>query len=193
MAVNPLVENGIMARTHKVICHSITGYSGGGKALIERYEAPENSGKFVSQRPYALLLDHKHLPEMHHIPGLQYPPLFTPSVGNFFQGMLVMTYLVKEQLVQRTSRQSLLACYKRHYADEPFVKVIETNETYLDDDFLDATACNNTNRLELSVYENELYIVVISRLDNLGKGASGAAVQNMNLMLGFDEATGLIP
>jgi len=192
MAVNPLVREGVLGTDHKVICHSITGYSGGGRAMIDRYEAPENAGKFIGQRPYALTLAHKHLPEMQHVTGLQFPPLFTPSVGNFAQGMLVMTYLVKDELRAKASRSEILSLYRDCYGGERFVRVIGENDAYLDEGFLDPMGCNGTNRIELSVYENDLYLVAVSRLDNLGKGASGAAVQNMNLMLGLDEGAGLI-
>jgi N-acetyl-gamma-glutamyl-phosphate reductase len=192
MAMNPLIEQGIVSKKQKLICHSITGYSGGGKKLIGIYEAPENKGKLDSQRPYALLnLEHKHLPEMKYILGLNYPPLFTPSVGNFSQGMLVMSYLIKDELLKSVSKQDVLKVYDQYYQDEKFVKVIADNIEYLDEGFLDATKCNNTNRIEISVYENDTYMVIISRLDNLGKGASGAAVQNMNIMLGLDEDSGL--
>ena len=129
--------------------------------------------------------------EMKYILGLEYPPLFTPSVGNFYQGMLVMSYLIKSELRESTSRKDILKLYQEYYKNEKFVKIIEDNVEYLDDGSLDAMTCNNTNRIEISVYENEYYLVIISRLDNLGKGASGAAVQNMNIMLGLDENTGL--
>jgi len=191
MAMNPLIENKIVSKSQKLICHSITGYSGGGKALIDIYEEPNNQGKFQSQRPYALGLNHKHLSEMQYILGLDYPPLFTPSVGNFVQGMLVMSYLIKDDLLQDVSKSDLLNMYKKYYQNEQFVTIIEDEISYLDDSFLDAMKCNNTNRIEISVYENENYIVVISRLDNLGKGASGAAVQHMNIMLRLDESKGL--
>ncbi|PLY06913.1 MAG: N-acetyl-gamma-glutamyl-phosphate reductase [Desulfuromonas sp.] len=191
MAMNPLLEQGIVPRSQKLICHSITGYSGGGRAMIDAYNAPENSERFKSQRPYALGLQHKHLPEMKYVLGLDFPPLFTPSVGNFAQGMLVMSYLVKADLIGTPTRDRLLELYRDVYRGEAFVRVIEDNVAYLDEGFLDAMSCNNTNRIELSVYENELYLVVISRLDNLGKGASGAAVQNMNIMLGLDEGCSL--
>ncbi len=193
MAVNPLIENHMVSKKQKLLCHSITGYSGGGKGMITFYETPENFEKVNSQRPYALTLDHKHLPEMQYVLGLETPPLFTPSVGNFKQGMLVMTYLVKEQLPAKISRQEMIAAYKKYYQDSVFVKIVEDNSEYLDDGFLNAKACNNTNSIELSLYENLAYVVLISCLDNLGKGASGAAVQNMNLMLGLDENTGFNP
>jgi len=191
MAINPLIENNIISKEQKLICHSITGYSGGGKALIDVYEAEENRGIFESQRPYALKLDHKHLPEMKYVLGLDTPPLFTPSVGNFAQGMLVISYLVKDELLQSVSKKEVLKLYQEYYKNEQFVKIIKDDIEYLDDGFLDAMKCNNTNSIEISVYENNDYMLIISRLDNLGKGASGAAVQNMNIMLGLDENLGL--
>ncbi|RLC24834.1 MAG: N-acetyl-gamma-glutamyl-phosphate reductase [Deltaproteobacteria bacterium] len=191
MAMNPLIENHIVSKGQKLICHSITGYSGGGRGMIDVYEDPENFDKVNSQRPYALDLAHKHLPEMQYVLGLETPPLFTPSVGNFKQGMLVMSYLVKDQLSKKVFGQEILEMYTRYYENNAFVKIIKNRVEYLDEGFLDAKACNNTNRIEISLYENPDYIVIISRLDNLGKGASGAAVQNMNIMLGLDENMGL--
>ncbi len=191
MAMNPLIQNKIISPKQKLICHSITGYSGGGKGLIDIYEANGNEDKFLSQRPYGLKLDHKHLAEMKYILGLDTPPLFTPSVGNFSQGMLVMSYLIKSELLEKVTKKDILNLYSEYYKDEHFVKIIKDDVEYLDEGFLDAMKCNNTNRIELSVYENEDYMVIISRLDNLGKGASGAAVQNMNIMLGLEENLGL--
>ncbi|HID69478.1 MAG TPA: N-acetyl-gamma-glutamyl-phosphate reductase [Desulfobacterales bacterium] len=191
MALNPLIEKGIVVREQKLVCHSITGYSGGGKAMIESYENPANFNTINSQRPYALTLNHKHLPEMQYVLGLKTAPLFTPSVGNFKQGMLVMSYLIKDQLTADVSGRDIIELYREYYENNTFVKIIEDTVEYLDNGFLDATSCNNTNRIEISVHENRDYLVVISRLDNLGKGASGAAVQNMNIMLGLDEEMGL--
>jgi N-acetyl-gamma-glutamyl-phosphate reductase len=191
MALNPLIENGIVSRKQKLICHSITGYSGGGKGMIDVYEDPGNFDKVNSQRPYSLNLEHKHLPEMQYVLGLETPPLFTPSVGNFKQGMLVLSYLVKDELLEQATGAEVLEVYTKYYNNESFVTIIENSVDSLDDGFLDAQACNNTNRIELSLYENKDYMVIISRLDNLGKGASGAAVQNMNIMLGLDENLGL--
>jgi len=192
MAINPLIQNGIVSKKQKLICNSITGYSGGGKELIDKYEDPKNKDKFQSQRPYALGLSHKHLPEMKYILELESAPLFTPNVGNFKQGMLVMSYLIKDELLKIISKDDILKLYKSYYDDEQFVKIVEdVNENYLDDGFLDAMHCNDTNSIELSVYESDDYLLIVSRLDNLGKGASGAAVQNMNIMLGIDESQGL--
>lgn len=192
MAMNPLIENGIVSKKQKLVCNSITGYSGGGKELIDKYENPQNKDKFLSQRPYALGLSHKHLPEIKYILGLESTPLFTPNVGNFKQGMLVMSYLIKDELEKDVTKNDILKLYKSYYENEDFVKIVEDdNENYLDDGFLDAMDCNDTNRIELSIYESDDYLLVISRFDNLGKGASGAAVQCMNIMLGLDEKIGL--
>lgn len=191
MAVNPLIQNQIVSRQQKIVCHSITGFSGGGRQMIETYENPDNLDVVGSQRPYALTLNHKHLPEIQHVLGLETPPLFTPSVGHFKQGMLVMSYLVRSELLDDISRTKMVQLYQRYYQDEAFIRIVEDNDNYLDSGFLSATACQNTNRMEISVYENDHYLLLISRLDNLGKGASGAAVQNMNLMMGLDETTGL--
>lgn len=191
MAVNPLIQNNIVSKQQKLVCHSITGFSGGGRQMIETYENPDNFDMVGSQRPYALTLNHKHLPEMQHVLGLETPPLFTPSVGHFKQGMLVMSYLVKSELLENISCKEIVQLYRAYYKDEVFVRIVEDNDNYLDGGFLSATACRDTNRIELSVYDNDHYLLLISRLDNLGKGASGAAVQNMNLILGLDETTGL--
>lgn len=191
LAINPLVKNGIVPTDYSLVCHSITGYSGGGKGMIDEYEDKANEQRIKSQRPYGLNLNHKHLPEMKYATGLTKAPFFTPSVGNFKQGMLVMNYLVKSQLSKSLSKSELIELYKEFYKDEKFVKVIDEDIDYLDGGCLDAMKCNNTNSLEISIYDSEDYLLVISRLDNLGKGASGAAVQNMNIMLGLDEDKGL--
>ncbi len=125
MAMKPLIENGIVSKSQKIVCHSITGYSGGGRALIDAYEDPANKGKFDSQRPYALGLSHKHLPEMKHVLGLESAPFFTPSVGNFSQGMLVMSYLIKDELSKKVSKDEVISIYKEYYKGEQFVKIIE--------------------------------------------------------------------
>lgn len=190
LAMKPLIKNDVVSRNHKLICHSITGYSGGGSAMIEEYE----NGEFDNiggQRPYALGLNHKHLPEMKHVLKLKKAPLFTPSVGNFKQGMLVISYLVKKDLKKSMNKEKITNIYKEYFENEEFINIIEDNENYLDSGFLNPMKCNNTNSLEISVYENASDLVVISRLDNLGKGASGAAVQCMNIMLGVDENKGL--
>lgn len=190
IAMKPLIKNKIISKKHKLICHSITGYSGGGSSMIKEYE----NGSFEvfgGQRPYALALNHKHLPEMKYVLDLKKAPFFTPSVGNFKQGMLVMNYLIKEDLKKKINRTELLKIYKDYYQNESFIKIVENNENYLENGFLNPQSCNNTNSIEISIYENKTDLLIISRLDNLGKGASGAAIQCMNIMLGLEEKKGL--
>ncbi|RXJ96649.1 N-acetyl-gamma-glutamyl-phosphate reductase [Arcobacter sp. AHV-9/2010] len=190
VAMKPLFKNKILSKNHKLICHSITGYSGGGTQMINDYE----NGDFNTigaQRPYALGLNHKHLPEMKYVLKINKAPIFTPSVGNFKQGMLVISYIEKSSMKKPLNKDELIKVYKNYYCDEIFIKIIENNDEYLENGFLNPMRCNNTNSIEISVYENKTDLVVISRLDNLGKGASGAAVQCMNIMLGLEERKGL--
>ena len=196
-AVYPLVEAGLLPRDYPLAATSITGYSGGGKKLIEKYEGI-NSGdddalkqKFAS-RPYALGLTHKHLPEVTHICGLDFNPQFYPIVGDFERGMLVSIPLFTHLLTKRVSPQDVVDILSSHYRDQKFVKVMPFDlDASIEEGFLSAVNCNNTNMLELFVFGHETQITVVARLDNLGKGASGAAVQNMNIMLGLDESIGL--
>ena len=189
----PLVQEGIVPKDYPIACHSITGYSGGGKKLIEQYEGENADRKPVeSPRFYALGLNHKHLPEMQKTTGLQFPPLFNPIVGAFHQGMVVAVPLQKRQLAKGMSARETHEFLTNYYEGQHFVKVIAYGaEPYLDNGFLNATACNNTNRAELFVFGTDEQVLLLARFDNLGKGASGAAVQNMNIMLGINEATGL--
>ncbi len=187
----PLINAGILPKNYPLSVQAITGYSGGGKAMIADYQAVEaDYAGDIAARLKNLDLNHKHLPEMQQIPGLEYPPVFVPTVGNFEQGMLVSIGL-QEQALNGTSADvydALKNCYK----GETFVKVMPLNDTeQLEDGFLKPTSCNSTNRIELFVYQSENRIYLVARLDNLGKGASGAAVQNMNCRFGLDEATGL--
>lgn len=190
--VHPLVTQGVIAPDYAVTCHSITGYSGGGKKLIASYENPSRKDSYKSPRQYALGLKHKHLPEMQKIAGLGEAPVFDPICGDFYQGMAVSvplhTRLMKKPMPAKALRE-LLAAY---YAGQQFVQVMPfESETLLDEGFFDPTACNGTNRMDLFVFGHETQILLVARLDNLGKGASGAAVQCMNIMMGLDEATGL--
>ncbi|WP_371317585.1 N-acetyl-gamma-glutamyl-phosphate reductase [Aliarcobacter thereius] len=190
VAMKPLFRNKILSKNFKLICHSITGYSGGGTSMINDYE----NGVFDvigGQRPYALALNHKHLPEMKYVLKTNKAPIFTPSVGNFKQGMLVISYIEKSKMKKQLSRKELINIYKKYYNNELFIRTIEDNDNYLENGLLNPMSCNNTNSLEISVYDNKTDLVIISRLDNLGKGASGAAVQCMNIMLGLEEKKGL--
>jgi len=191
--VYPLVAAGLIAPNAALTCYSLTGYSGGGKAMIEAYEsAPADDPHLHSPRHYALRQGHKHLPEMQRVCALDHPPLFMPIVSDYYRGMLVSVPLQVSTLTERLDAQAIHAHLAEHYAGARFVTVMPLAGTGAPNDgTLDATACNGSNRLELFVFGNAEQVVLASRLDNLGKGASGAAVQNLNLMLGLDEAAGL--
>ncbi len=192
-AVYPLVKEGIIPSDYPVTCHSVSGYSGGGKKLIEQYEdIPENAERLKSPRFYSLGLTHKHLPEMQKVCSLDFAPLFTPIVSSFYRGMSVAVPILPRLLPKRLTAADLQQFFSDYYKDQHFIKVMPYNaESNLDNGYFSATECNGTNYLQLFVFGNDDRIVLLSRLDNLGKGASGAAVQNMNIMLGIDERKGL--
>ncbi len=191
LAMRPLVEAGVVSKDFAAHSYSITGYSGGGKKMIADYEAGGNA-RLDSPRPYALGLAHKHLPEMAAHTGLANAPIFTPIVGNFFKGLAVTTYFTPGQLAKPATPQDVQALFAEYYRGEQFVRVAPFNaDDNLDNGFFDVQANNDTNRVDLFVFGNEERFVTVARLDNLGKGASGAAIQCMNLAIGADEAAGL--
>jgi N-acetyl-gamma-glutamyl-phosphate reductase len=191
LLVKPLVAQGILPAAARLGAHSITGYSGGGKKMIEQYESA--NGSLNAPRPYALALAHKHLPEMRHCTGLDVPPVFTPIVGSFAKGLAVTVFLHPEQLAKRLSPAGLRDALAAYYAGEPFIRVLPfDNDANVDAGFFDVEACNDTNRVDLCVFGNAERMVLVGRLDNLGKGASGAAVQSMNVHLGVEETLGLV-
>jgi N-acetyl-gamma-glutamyl-phosphate reductase len=193
-ALAPLVARGLVPKDYPAVVHSLTGYSGGGKKLIATYEtASANEREHLrGPRPYGLGLRHKHLPEMQHVAGLASAPLFQPVVGDYYKGMLVSVPLFSHLLAKKLSPKDVHEVLSAHYQGERFVRVqpLET-ESLLEDGYLNPIACNDSNRLELFVFGHDQQLLIVARLDNLGKGASGAAVQNLNLMLGVDEARGL--
>ena len=161
--------------------------------MIASYEEPAAlPAAMTSPRFYALGLGHKHLPEMQKISGLDAPPLFTPIVGNFAQGMVVAIPLLPRLLAGKPRPADIQRFYAEHYKDQIFVRVMPLDAAAaLDNGFLPATACNDTNRAEIFVFGHADQILLAARFDNLGKGASGAAIQCMNLMLGLPEDSGL--
>jgi N-acetyl-gamma-glutamyl-phosphate reductase len=191
LALRPLVVAGVVDAAYPVTCHSVTGYSGGGKALIEAHEG--EPGRVLPTRPYALGLKHKHVPEMQKYTGLRFPPLFTPILGHFYQGMIVTVPLIVRLLEKRMTPEDVREVIAEYYEGEPFVRVFPANaEEELKGVYLSPTACNGTNNLDVFVFGHEEQILVATRFDNLGKGASGTAVQSMNLMLGLDETASLL-
>ena len=186
----PLVSMGIAPTDYPFTAHSITGYSGGGKKMIAAYEAENRPATYDSPRQYALGQRHKHLPEMQRIAGLTYPPVFNPIVADFFCGMVVTVPLHTRLLSKRVTPKDVAEQMAAYYAGQRFITVHPCGEAP-EDGTLDANSLAGTNRLEIFVFGTEEQIVLASRFDNLGKGASGAAVQCMNLMLGLPEDTGL--
>lgn len=181
--LRPLVDAGLLPKDQAVSLPSVSGYSGGGRAMIEAY----HKGEAPLHEAYALGLAHKHIPEIQRYTGLVRRPIFIPAVGNFEQGMLVQMPVHLDDLPGRPKASDLHDALADHYASSAaaggFVRVMPATA----DGKLDATALNGTNQLELRVFANEAHrhAVLIARLDNLGKGASGAAVQNLQLMLGI--------
>lgn len=191
LAVRPLVDAGLLPADALVTATSITGYSGGGKSMIAEYEAGGNP-KLIAPRPYALGLAHKHLPEMMAHTGLTSAPVFMPIVSNFYKGLAVTVPLHLSQLRAGTTPQQVRDALAAHYEDERFIHVKPLRDAdTLAVGFFDVQACNDTNNVDLFVFGSEQQILLMARLDNLGKGASGAAVQSMNVHLGVDESLGL--
>jgi N-acetyl-gamma-glutamyl-phosphate reductase len=188
----PLIAAGVVPTSYPFVVNSVTGYSGGGKKLISKYENGDPQ-QFAGPRPYALGLRHKHLPEMQHVAGLDNPPGFLPVLGPIYQGMIVSTLLHTPLLSMPVAAADLHERLAAHYAGERFVRVMPfAASDYLDEGQLVPTECNHTNRADLFVFGHGEQAVIAVRLDNLGKGASGAAIQNLNLMLGRPEDAGLI-
>lgn len=197
-AIKPLLDGGLLEPAALVSINAISGYSGGGRQLIEKYEAQtkESPDDLWHARPYALGLQHKHIPEMTKYAGLESPPVFLPLVGHFHQGMLVSVPIHKAQLKQATTPEEVQQLLAERYETESCINVLSVGATEDSDfssngGFLDPQGANDTNRIDLLVFGHTEQMVIVARLDNLGKGASGAAVQNLNLMLQVNELEGL--
>ncbi|WP_181701185.1 N-acetyl-gamma-glutamyl-phosphate reductase [Chthonobacter albigriseus] len=188
--VRPLVETGLLPAGTPVTLNALSGYSGGGRKMIEDYEAAEDPAPFM---PYALTLKHKHLPEMRAYAKLDHDPLFQPAVGAFAQGMLTFVPLQLWSLPGRPKAKQLFDVLADRYDGETFLSVAPY-ETVDRIPTLDPRIFNDTNRMRIHVFGNDdrEQALLVAVYDNLGKGASGAAVQNLNLMLGRDETTGLV-
>jgi N-acetyl-gamma-glutamyl-phosphate reductase len=186
--VAPLVARGVLGADYPLGCYSLTGSSGGGKKMIAEYEAPDRSPWLDAPNVYALTLQHKHLPEMQRLAGLTHPPAFAPILGDIYKGMATGVLLHNHLLKGGPGAKDIHQALCSYYAAQPLVKVnpfggvaprIATN------------ALAGRDTLEITVSGNEAQTMLTAQFDNLGKGASGAAVQNMNLMLGFEETAGL--
>jgi N-acetyl-gamma-glutamyl-phosphate reductase len=191
LLLRPLVDAGIVAPDAPITASSITGYSGGGKKMIEQYEAGGDP-LLNAPRPYGLTLQHKHVPEMSAHTGLRTKPIFLPIVGPFLKGLSVSVPLHMGQLKAGTTPESLHQALAARYAGERFIRVMPLRDAAaLEAGFFDVQACNDTNRVDIFVFANDSQAILMCRIDNLGKGASGAAVQSMNVHLGVDEGLGL--
>jgi N-acetyl-gamma-glutamyl-phosphate reductase len=183
--LRPLVDAGLIPADHPITVNAVSGYSGGGRTMIEAYA----SGKAPAFELYGLGLEHKHIPELQRYAGLTRRPLFVPSVGNFRQGMLVSVPLLLDQLPGKPKLSDLRAALAARYRGSSLVVVPDADEPAQKGGRLSALELNDTDKLELRVFGNDAHAqaVLVARLDNLGKGASGAAAQNIKLMLGLEE------
>lgn len=184
--VYPLVKAGLVAPDYPFVCHAVSGYSGAGKKGIAEYEAENRPPLYDTPRLYALSLSHKHLPEMKAVCGLSRMPVFNPYVCDYYCGMTVNVPLFADLLVKKTAAADIRALLAEHYAESAFLSVGEEESGYIS-----ANTLNETNRMEILVNGNDERILLTARFDNLGKGASGAAIQNMNIALGLDERISL--
>ncbi len=184
--LRPLVDAGLLPVDYPVTVNAVSGYSGGGKSMIASFE----DGSAPSFELYGLGFEHKHLPEMQLYSRLTHRPIFVPSVGNFRQGMLVSVPLQLDTLPGKPNGADLHAALSQRYAGSRYVSVMPLASEAAKSGKLEPEALNDTNKLELHVFASDKYrqAVLIARLDNLGKGASGAAVQNMRLMLGLSDS-----
>lgn len=183
----PLRHAGILPADYPVTIHAVSGYSGGGKTMIADYESKQRQEELLYTRPYALGLQHKHLPEIQKVSSLAQPPIFNPQVGDFYAGMTVSIPLYSHLLYNHPGQKEVFAALAEHYKEERFITVKEAPSG----GFIYAGENTGSNFLTIYVYGNEQQITVTSVLDNLGKGASGAAVQNMNIALGLNEEISL--
>ena len=187
----PLVKGGILPKDYPVSIFAVSGYSGGGKKLIAAYEEEGREAKFDSARMYAWTQSHKHLKEMKAITGIDREPLFSPMTTNYHSGMIVQLPLFTDLLSKRMGPEEIREYLADYYKDEKFIKVMPFGADVEAGGALFSDACAGWDGMEIFVTGNADRVIVASRFDNLGKGASGAAIQCMNIVLGCDEAKGL--
>ncbi|MBQ9809331.1 MAG: N-acetyl-gamma-glutamyl-phosphate reductase [Ruminococcus sp.] len=191
--VYPLVKNGIIPADFPVFAYATSGYSGAGKKAIAVYEGDDKPFEFNSPRQYALSQQHKHLPEMKAVSGLEYTPMFNPMVCDYFSGMVVSVPVQTRTLPKKFTAEQIHDMYAKHYQGANMIEVMplmsaDEQKSF----FLASNTLSGLNKMQVFVFGNDEQILLCSRLDNLGKGASGAAVQCLNIMMGIDETTGLV-
>lgn len=188
----PLVSSGILAPDYPVSAFSLTGYSGGGKKMIAQYEDAKRPGECDAPREYALSQQHKHLKEMKAVTGLSREPLFSPIVADYYSGMVVTLPIYMEYLKKISSPEELCSFFEEFYAGEAFVKVMPFGaESELTGTMMAGNGCSGWDGLKIYISGNKDRVVLNAQFDNLGKGASGAAIQCLNIMLGCEESKGL--
>ena len=191
--VYPLVSNGIIPADYPVFAYATSGYSGAGKKAIAVYEGEDKPFEFNSPRQYALSQAHKHLPEMQAVSGLASKPMFNPMVCDYFSGMVVSVPIQTRTLPKKYTPAEVHDMFAKHYADAKMVEVMPLmSEDEQKSFFLASNTLSGLNKMQIFVFGSDEQILLCSRLDNLGKGASGAAVQCLNIMMGIDETTGLV-
>ncbi len=189
--VYPLIAGGILPKDYPVSSFAISGYSGAGKKTIAAYESADRPKELSAGREYALTQQHKHLKEMKKITGLARTPLFSPIIDDYYSGMVVSVQLYADMLSRKELPESLLDFYADYYKNRQFIKVSAADDETAAGGFLAGNSLSGWDGLKIYVTGNEERIVVSSQFDNLGKGASGAAIQCMNIILGCDESKGL--
>ena len=189
--VKPLVSRHIIENDYPLVCHSMTGYSGGGKSMIAQYEEENRDGSLNSPRQYGLDQNHKHIAEMTAVTEIGFPPVFHPIVGDYYSGMLVTISLHSRLMKKKLKPSELQQELAGYYENQPLIKVKEPGEKPVDG-FMAANALSETDGLEIYVTGNAELLTLMARYDNLGKGASGAAIQCMNIMLNLPDLSGLI-
>ena len=188
----PLVKANIVPKDYPITIHAVSGYSGAGKKAIAQYQDPNRDIGLDTPRQYALTQEHKHLKEMKYITGLDFEPVFNPYICDYFAGMTVTVPLHTRLLSKKVTAREVWETLAAHYENSRFVKVAGfMGEGTLPEAFIPANTLEGTNSMQIFVYGNDERIMLCSRFDNLGKGASGAAVQCMNIMMGIDEGLGL--
>jgi N-acetyl-gamma-glutamyl-phosphate reductase len=188
----PLVKSGILSADYPISSHSVTGYSGGGKSMIADYTADNKDKSLLSPGQYALDCTHKHLREMRAVCDLSREPLFNPIVADFYSGMVVSVPIYIQDLNGIKNAKALHAFFVDYYGSEELISVLPFSEKGTDNGFLYANKLSGKDNMQLVICGNEQRALIAARFCNLGKGASGAAVQCMNIMLGIDETTGLV-
>lgn len=186
--VYPLVKNGVIAKDYPITCYAVSGYTGAGKNGIAQYESDERDMELDSPRQYALTQEHKHLKEMKAIPNLNRTPIFAPHICDYPCGMVVSIPLFADMLSKKMNKADIQDMFRQHYCGEEFVKVRELGYS---PSMIGANAFEGRDDMEIEINGNDDRIIITSRFDNLGKGASGAAIQCMNIALGLDEKTEL--